>query len=140
MRVLLERNEFGRIKKPLFPALQTTPLYGTSLAISKPEEQIAMQKKTDNEIKHDVNRELSWDTRTWNKKIVVEVTNGVVMLEGIVSSYAQKIAAQTAAHRVNGVMDVANNILIKIQHRHSDAEIAHALRQALEWGAFVPEV
>lgn len=99
-----------------------------------------MQKKTDNEIKHDVNRELSWDTRTWNKKIVVEVTNGVVMLEGIVSSYAQKIAAQTAAHRVNGVMDVANNILIKIQHRHSDAEIAHALRQALEWGAFVPEV
>ena len=98
-----------------------------------------MQKKTDIEIKHDVNRELSWDTRTWNEKIVVEVTDGVVMLDGIVSSYAQKIAAQTAAHRVSGVMDVANNILVKIQHRHSDAELAHALRQALEWGAFVPD-
>ena len=98
-----------------------------------------MQKKTDNEIKHDVNRELSWDTRTWNEKIVVEVTDGVVMLDGIVPSYAQKIAAQTAAHRVTGVMDVANNILVKIQHRHSDAELAHALRQALEWGALLPD-
>lgn len=98
-----------------------------------------MQKKTDDELKHEVMRELSWDTRTWNQKIDVDVDEGVVTLSGTTSSYRQKEAAQAAAHRVLGVMDVANDILIKIDRPHSDVEIAHAVRQALEWDAFLPD-
>lgn len=103
------------------------------------EEEIAMLRKTDKEIKHDVIRELTWDTRTWDQKINVEVTDGVVTLTGIVPCYAQKMAAQTAAHRVSGVLDVANDMIVKIKRRHSDAEIAHAVREALEWSVFVPD-
>ena len=98
-----------------------------------------MRKKSDKELKDEVMRELSWDTRTWNQKIDVDVDEGVVTLSGTTSSYGQSKAAQAAAHRVLGVMDVANEILIKIERPHSDAEIAHAVRQALEWDAMVPD-
>ena len=98
-----------------------------------------MQKKTDSELRHEVLRELSWDTRTWNQKIDVDVIEGVVTLSGTASSYGRRKAAEAAAHRVFGVMDVANEILIKIERPHNDLEIAHAVRQALEWDAFVPD-
>ena len=97
-----------------------------------------MRKKTDEELKHEVMRELSWDTRTWNQRIDVDVDDGVVMLSGTASSYGRRKAAEAAAHRVFGVMDVANEILIKVERPHTDAEIAHAVRVALEWDAFVP--
>jgi len=98
-----------------------------------------MQKKTDDELKHEVMRELSWDTRTWNQKIDVDVDDGVVTLSGTTSSYGQRKAAQAAAHRVLGVMDVANEVLVKIPRPRTDGEIAQAVRQALEWDAFVPD-
>jgi len=103
------------------------------------EERNTMQKKTDDELKHEVMRELSWDTRTWNQKIDVDVDDGVVTLSGTTSSYGQRKAAQAAAHRVLGVMDVANEVLVKIPRPRTDGEIAHAVRQALEWDASVPD-
>jgi osmotically-inducible protein OsmY len=107
------------------------------LAVFKVEER-TMEKKTNEELKREVTRELSWDTRTWNQKIDVDVDEGVVTLSGTASSYGERKAAEAAAHRVFGVTDVANEILIKIERPHSDAEIAHAVRQALEWDALVP--
>ena len=98
-----------------------------------------MQKKTDEQIKHEVMRELAWDTRTWNLKIEADVTDGVVTLSGIVPSYAQKIAAQNAAHRISGVLDVINELIVKSPRKYSDAEIARAVRQALVWNALVPD-
>jgi osmotically-inducible protein OsmY len=57
-----------------------------------------------------------------------------------VSSYAQKIAAQDAAHRVAGVLDVANDIEVRPLDRYlrTDSEIAGAVRNSLEWDALVP--
>ena len=55
-------------------------------------------------------RELKWDSRIDWATINVEVNAAVATLTGAVSSYAQKIAAQEAAHRVAGVLDVANDI------------------------------
>jgi osmotically-inducible protein OsmY len=98
-----------------------------------------MRKKTDEQIKHDVKAELSWDTRIWNEDIDVKVQDGIVTLTGVVPSYAQKLAAQEAAHRVAGVLDVANDMIVRIKRRNSDTEIAHAVRQALEWGTFLPD-
>src|SRR5262245_16589124 len=59
---------------------------------------------------------------------------------GTVDSYAKKIAAQQAAHRVSGVLDVANDLEVKLpgSRRHTDLEIAQAVRHAIEWNVLVP--
>lgn len=99
-----------------------------------------MQKKDDEQIRHEVVSELAWDTRTWNpQQIKVDVTGGVVMLSGSVPSYAQKVAAQNAAHRISGVLDVANDLSVKSSRIHSDEEIAREIRQALVWDVLVPD-
>jgi osmotically-inducible protein OsmY len=66
---------------------------------------------------------------------------GVVTLTGVVSSYAQKLAAQEAAHRISGVLDVANDVEVRPDgvFIRSDAEIALAVRHVLEWDALVPD-
>jgi len=98
-----------------------------------------MQPKSDELIKHQVGSELKWDTRTWNLDIQVDVSNGVVTLTGVIPSYAQKLAAQDAAHRVQDVLDVANDIIVKIPHERGDEEIAHSIRKILEWDVLVPD-
>lgn len=98
-------------------------------------------RKTDNEIKQQVLRELKWDSRIGWAKIGVNVRSGVVALTGAVSSFAQKSAAQQAAHRIKGVLDVANDIEVKPDPliARTDAEIARGIRQVLEWDALVPD-
>jgi osmotically-inducible protein OsmY len=66
--------------------------------------------------------------------IGVTVEEGVVTLTGSVASFAERIAAQEAAHRVAGVLDVANEIEVKIKGTGwpSDAEVAQAVRHALQ--------
>lgn len=97
--------------------------------------------RTDRDIQHDVLLELRWDSRVRETEIGVEVDNGVVTLTGTVDSYAKKIAAKEAAHRVCGVLDVADDVIVKLPGslRRTDTEIAHAVREALEWNAFVPD-
>jgi osmotically-inducible protein OsmY len=85
-------------------------------------------------------RELKWDSRISWASVNVDVTDGVVTLLGTVPTYVQKIAAQDAAHRVQGVLDVANDIEVRPIDRFArmDSEIAGAVRNALEWDALVP--
>jgi osmotically-inducible protein OsmY len=66
-------------------------------------------KKTDSEIKEAVSRVLEWDTRVDEAAIGVAVTSGVVTRTGSVGSWGKRIAVQEAAHRVAGVLDVAND-------------------------------
>jgi osmotically-inducible protein OsmY len=100
-----------------------------------------MKKKSDSEIKSQVMRELEWDSRVGWSKIGVEVMEGVVTLTGMVSTYAQKLAAQDAAHRINGVLDVANDVEVKPEGLfvRTDADIALAVRHVLLWDALVPD-
>lgn len=97
--------------------------------------------KTDSQLKQDVTRELSWDTRIDETTIGVSAHLGVITLTGIVSSWAEKHAAEQAAQRVAGVLDVANDIEIKPSWNttKSDADIAVAVRNALQWNVFVPD-
>jgi osmotically-inducible protein OsmY len=99
-----------------------------------------LEKRSDRDLKQRILRELKWDSRIDWASINVEVNDGVVTLTGSVSSYAQKIAAQEAAHRVAGVLDVANDIEVAPLDRfvRTDSEIAGAVRNALEWDALVP--
>jgi osmotically-inducible protein OsmY len=96
--------------------------------------------KSDEQIKQEVLRELRWDTRVNETEIGVIVHQGLVTLTGAVESYGKKLAAQDAAHRVAGVLDVANEVQVQLPglFAHTDAEIAQAARRALEWDVLVP--
>jgi osmotically-inducible protein OsmY len=98
-------------------------------------------QKTDLQIQQDVMRELGWDTRIGPAKVGVEVDKGIVTLTGTLDNFAKKHAATEAAHRVVGVLDVANDILVHLAGSpgKTDTEIARAVRSALEWDAFVPD-
>jgi osmotically-inducible protein OsmY len=96
---------------------------------------------SDSELQKSVLHELAWDTRVDETAIGVSVHHGVVTLNGIVASWAEKHAAEEAAHRVTRVLDVANDIEIKPtwSAKRSDADVAEAVRHALEWDVFVPQ-
>src|SRR5579871_4772022 len=95
--------------------------------------------KTDRDIHLAVLQELEWDTQVDATEVGVEVDKGVVTLTGTVRSYAKKIAAQEAAQRVAGVLDVANDIQVNVPDGHApnDTEVAQAIRRALEWDALI---
>ncbi|HVZ72874.1 MAG TPA: BON domain-containing protein [Polyangia bacterium] len=97
-------------------------------------------KKTDQDIQSDVVKELAWDTRLSTTEIGVLVKHGVVTLTGTVDAWAKVGAAEAAAHRVVGVLDVANELAVELPgsaHR-TDADVAEAVRHAIEWDTLVP--
>ena len=98
-------------------------------------------KKSDTQIHYDVLDELKWDSRVDETEVGVQVVGGVVTLTGTVTSWAKRVAAQEAARRVIGVLDVANDIEVKVPGglARTDTEIAQAVRRTLEWDVFVPE-
>lgn len=99
-----------------------------------------LQKLSDKELAQKVVGELRWDSRLACTDINVEVSDAVATLTGVVTSYAKKVAAQEAAHRVPGVLDVANDVEVKPFDRlaRTDTDVAAAVRNALEWDALVP--
>jgi osmotically-inducible protein OsmY len=99
-----------------------------------------MTYRSDETILGEVMFQLDWDSRIKQTEVGVTVNNGVVNLTGKVDSYAEKLAAQQAAHRASGVLDVVNHIEVQVpgDAQNDDAEIARALRHALEWNVLVP--
>jgi osmotically-inducible protein OsmY len=97
--------------------------------------------KSDAQIQQDVYHELKWDTRVVETDVGVEVDHGIVTLTGTVRSYPIRRAAQEAAHLVHGVLDVANDIEVKLpgSSHKTDTDLAAAVRLALEWNVVVPE-
>jgi osmotically-inducible protein OsmY len=102
---------------------------------------VSTTNKTDSELKRDVERELQWDTRIDEAMLGVTVDRGVVTLHGVVERWADKHAAEEAVLRVAGVRDIANEIDIRPSWAtaKSDADLARAVRAALEWNRLVPD-
>lgn len=100
----------------------------------------AVAVRTDEDIQTDVLSELKWDARVLPNEIGVAVKDGVVTLTGWVDSYMKKWSAEKAAHRVKGVKAVANDIEVRLpsSSERTDADIAAAVRRALEWNTLVP--
>ncbi len=99
-----------------------------------------MLHRSDEAILGEVLFQIGWDSRVKQNEIGVTVSDGIVRLTGTVDSYAKKLAAQKAAHKAPGVLDVVNELEVHIpgDARRNDAEISRALRHALEWNALVP--
>jgi len=97
--------------------------------------------QVDLKIQRDVLEELKWDTRVDPTEVGVQVHHGVVTLTGTVSSWAKRIAAREAAHRVANVRDVADDLQIQptTAARFSDTELAESVRAMLKWHVLIPE-
>jgi len=84
--------------------------------------------------------ELEWDPSITAAHIGVAADGGIVTLTGYVESYAQKLAAETAAGRVKGVLAVAGELEIQIpfERKWDDSDIAAAIVGRLAWDVSIP--
>jgi osmotically-inducible protein OsmY len=104
-------------------------------------ETIAKSGKTDEQLRDDVLRELEWDSRVGRIQVGVQVQRGIVTLSGAVPTLMARLAAVRAAHRVHGVLDVADEMEVVLEGTQElpDVEIARAVRHALEWDVLVDD-
>src|SRR5437762_729147 len=95
---------------------------------------------TDEQIQRDVLDELKWDMRVRPNEVGVSVKDGIVTLTGWVDSYAKKLAAEAAAHRVHSVKAVVNDIEVRLPSsvERTDPDLAQAVLNALRWDAGIP--
>ena len=73
--------------------------------------------------------------------IRVAVDNGVVRLTGVVSSYAQKVAAERAVKRLPEVKAVASDLEVRLPFAAcpKDSELAGRVVAGLEWDLMLPD-
>lgn len=97
--------------------------------------------KTDARIKADVLSELAWDPYIRDTTAGITVRNGIVTITGVAASLAARLAIVDAAHRVQGVLDVVDEMTVSPSPStvRTDADIAQAVREALRWDAYLPD-
>jgi len=96
--------------------------------------------KTDNQLQQDVIAELYWEASVNATQIGVTAKDGIVTLSGDVGSHAEKWDAELAAQRVSGVRGIAVDIRVTLPGSDSrtDADIARAAENVLQWTALLP--
>jgi osmotically-inducible protein OsmY len=96
--------------------------------------------KSDRKLQIDVLDELRWEPGVNATDIGATVKDGVVTLEGTVDSFAEKWAAEKAVKRLPSVKALAVELEVKLagSSERSDADIARAAENALEWNVSVP--
>ncbi|HTT05773.1 MAG TPA: BON domain-containing protein [Steroidobacteraceae bacterium] len=94
----------------------------------------------DNQLRRDVEAELEWDTRIDARRIGVAVKDGVVTLSGNVGSYFERQAALDAVQAVDGVLAVANDVVVVLPDdvTRSDTDIAESAAAALQLNTMLP--
>ncbi len=92
-------------------------------------------KRSDTDIRRDVEAELQWDPSIDDRKIGVIVSDGIVTLTGEVTHLTGRWAAEDIAKRVSGVRAIANEVEVKLPSTgiRSDTEIAEAAASVLRW-------
>jgi len=83
---------------------------------------------------------LAWEPSIDSAGIGVSTESGIAMLTGTVKSLPQKWTAVRVAQRVAGVKAVTDAIIVKLpgDSERSDADIARAAVNALDWNVSVP--
>lgn len=97
--------------------------------------------KTDAQLQQSVMAELKWTPSVHAAQIGVLARDGVVTLTGQVGSYSEKIDAEYAALHVSGVKALAVEMTVKRSAigARTDADIARAVENVVEWTTFAPE-
>ena len=99
----------------LFDKLKVAELISQVKGVSKINNNIEVETEpaVDDEIKANIEYELKLNNVILEpEKIIVEVKNGIVNLSGTVSSFREKLMAQTIASWQNGVTDMKSNITV----------------------------
>ena len=96
--------------------------------------------KTDMELERNVLDELRFEPEVDAGEIGVAVKDGIVTLTGNVHTFFEKLAAERAVKGVSGVKGIAEEIHVNLPafHKRTDADIARAAANALEWNTLVP--
>ena len=94
--------------------------------------------KSDSQIQQEVIDELKWEPKVNSTHIGVAVESGIVTLSGHVESYVEKLGAEAAAKKVEGVKAIAVelDVILPWSSQKSDTEIARAAMDALQWNAY----
>lgn len=97
--------------------------------------------KSDRQLKKEVEEELEWDPAVTATDIGVEVTDRVVTLSGHPPSYAEKLAAEKAAHRVAGVRAVVVEMEVRLPQKdeRTDEDIGRAVHDIVHWTVGLPD-
>jgi osmotically-inducible protein OsmY len=95
---------------------------------------------TDSKLRQDIIDELEFEPSVSGEHIAVAVDKNVVTLSGHVNSYAEKLAAIAAVHRVKGVHAMAENIEVRYpyQNKTADDQIAKRAIDIINWDVHVP--
>lgn len=95
---------------------------------------------SDDQLQRDVYEELKSDPRVNATNIRVLVKDGVVMLTGEASNYAEKLAAMNATKKVTSVKEVTEDIEVRLpfNQQRKNEDIEQAILNALTWNLWVP--
>jgi osmotically-inducible protein OsmY len=112
-----------------------------SFASGRPELNEEHAMKSDKQLTQEVEDELEWDPAVSATEIGVEVADRLVTLSGHPASYAEKLAAEKAAHRVAGVKGVVVEMQVRLPQTdvRGDADIADAVHSILRWTVGLPD-
>jgi osmotically-inducible protein OsmY len=95
--------------------------------------------RPDSDIREDVLRELAWEGRLCDAEVGVQVSDGVVVLGGVVETPLAARAAAEAAHRVADLRDVVSELVVRCDGEVvDDLTVARNVRQALSEAPGVP--
>jgi osmotically-inducible protein OsmY len=94
----------------------------------------------DGDLVENVSDELFWDPKVDNVAIAVSAKAGTVTLRGTVGSLREKREAQKATQRVIGVLEVDNQLKVRLmgEQGRADADIRGDVLQALMLDSLVP--
>jgi len=95
---------------------------------------------TDLELKKNVESELNFEPSINPAEIGVAAKDGIVTLTGRAQSYWEKVAAERASMRVDGVKAVVNEMTVRLPYssERTDEDIAQAALSSLKWSVLIP--
>ncbi len=94
-------------------------------------------RRSDAQIKNDINEALLSDAATESFEIGVNVNNGNVILNGKVDSYRERLIAEKKAKLVKGVKNLDNNIDVTYTKERPDPAIKADVKKSLKWDILV---
>ena len=90
-----------------------------------------VQDFTDEEIADNISNLLLWNGNITSNDISVHVNYGIVVLEGTVDSYWEKRLTEELTRSATGVVDVLNNMDVKLRQPYVDEDIRDDIIRAL---------
>lgn len=93
------------------------------------------KKTADDEIAKRALNIIAWDTTIPDDRIQVKVQKGWITLSGEVEWYFERAAAETAVHKLSGVIGVTNQITVR--SRLDVSNVKHRIEDALKRNAEV---